>query len=86
MEKLEINKTAKELAEEAIKNDIEHINNVLDNLDLSGITKGYTYVVVDTYEALKMLRDNGFKVDKSPYSKGNNCYMVSWLSSEEEQA
>lgn len=84
MEKLEINKTAKELADEAIKNDVDYINNTLDNLSLSEITKGYKFIVVETSEALKMLRDKGFKVDKSPYS--NDTYKVSWLSTEEEQA
>ena len=84
MENLEINKTAKELAEKAIKNDVEYINSVLDNLCLSEITKGYKFIAVETNEALKMLRDRGFKVDKSP--SNGNCYKVSWLSTEEEQA
>ena len=52
MENLEINKTAKELAEEAIRSDIEHINSILDNLCLSEISKGYKFIVVDTNEAL----------------------------------
>lgn len=84
MENLEINKTAKELAEEAIRSDIEHINSILDNLCLSEISKGYKFIVVDTNEALKMLRDKGFNITVS--SLDDNCYKVSWLSTEEEQA
>ncbi len=84
MENLEINKTAKELAEEAIRSDIEHINSILDNLCLSEISKGYKFIVVDTSEALKMLRDKGFNITVS--SSDDNCYKVSWLSTEEEQA
>ena len=84
MENLEINKTAKELAEEAIRSDIEHINSILDNLCLSEISKGYKFIVVDTNEALKMLRDKGFNIAVS--SSDDNCYKVSWLSIDEEQA
>lgn len=85
MENLEINKTAKELAEEVLKNDIEHINNALNELNSSTLERGYTFIVIKSNEALKMLRDKGFRVDKSPYSN-DNCYQVSWLSTEEEQA
>lgn len=84
MENLEIKKTAKELAEKVIKNDIEHINNTLDELDSSTLERGYTFIVIKSHEALKMLHDKGFNVDKSPYSN-DNCYKVSWLK-EEEQA
>lgn len=86
MENLEINKSAKELAEKAIKTDIEYINSVLNNLCLSEISRGYKIITIETGEALDMLRDKGFKVNKSPYSKGKHSYVVSWLSTEEEQA
>ena len=52
MEKLEINKTAK-LAEEAIKNDIEYINSILDNLCLSEISKGYKFIVSGHKRSIK---------------------------------
>lgn len=78
-------KTAKELVEKAIREDIEHIINALDKLDSNILERGYTFIVVKTYKAVKMLRDKGFVVAVSSCS-GDNCYKVSWLSSEEEQA
>lgn len=85
MENLEIKKTAKELAEKAIRGDIEHINSVLDELNSSTLARGYTFIVIKTHEAVKMLRDKGFTVALSSYSD-DKCYKVAWLSSEEEQA
>ena len=82
MENLEIKKSAKELAEKVISNDIEHINKVLDSATLE---RGYTFIVIKSNEAVKMLRDKGFNVAVSSYSD-DNCYKVSWLSTEEEQA
>ena len=82
---LEIKKTAKELAEKAIRDDVKHINDVLDKLDMSTLKRWYTFIVVKTHEAVKMLRDKGFTVALSSYSD-DRCYKVSWLSSEEEQA
>jgi len=85
MENLEIKKSAKELAEKVISNDIEHINKVLNELDSATLERGYTFIVIKSNEAVKMLRDKGFNVAVSSYSD-DNCYKVSWLSTEEEQA
>lgn len=84
MENLEIKKSAKELAEKVINNDIEHINKVLDELNSSILERGYVFIVIKSNEAVKMLRDKGFNVTVSSYSD-DKCYKVSWLS-EEEQA
>ena len=85
MENLEINKTAKELAEKVIKDDIEHINKVLDELDQCTLERGYTFIVIKSSEAVKMLREKGFNVASST-SNDNTCYKVHWLSTDEEQA
>lgn len=82
---LEIKKSAKELAEKVIREDVEHINSVLDDLNSHILGRGYAFIVIKSHEAVKMLRDKGFVVEVSSYSD-DNCYKVSWLSSKEEQA
>lgn len=79
--------TANEMRGKAFKEDMIYINSCLAaifDVCSENLYKGYAFITIRTPEAIKELKSKGFEVEKG--NCFDNCYKVSWLSSEEEQA